>query len=307
VTEPPYHLPVLASELLGLVGERQRVVDGTLGDGGHARLFLDRGARVLGFDRDPEAIRRAVTRLASDRLDARQASVYSPESLLAVRAFRPDLILLDLGVSSRQLDDESLGFSFRPGVPLDMRMAREGRPAADLLNSADAGKLTRIFRDFADERRARRLAAELVRRRATARFETSDDLVRAIRAALGPRSGPADFARIFQAVRIAVNDELGGLAEALPGFLEALEPGGALAVMSYHSGEDRLVKNALREWGATCVCPPKTLRCACRGRPLGRILTKKPVGPTADEIAANPRARSVRLRVFEKARDEPQG
>jgi 16S rRNA (cytosine1402-N4)-methyltransferase len=140
-----------------------------------------------------------------------------------------------------------------------------------------------------------------VRRRRTRPFATSDDLVGAIRGALGPRSGPPDFARIFQGVRIAVNDELGGLDRALPRLRELLRPGGTLAVIAYHSGEDRRVKLALREWSAACVCPPRQPVCTCRGRALGRLLVRKAITPAADELARNPRSRSAKLRAWQKA------
>jgi 16S rRNA (cytosine1402-N4)-methyltransferase len=179
-----------------------------------------------------------------------------------------------------------------------MRMGGSGQTAADLLNHADGAALERIFRDYADERRARRLAAEIVRRRDRRHFATSDDLVNAIRAALGPKSGPGDFARLFQALRIAVNDELGGLQRSLPQFRDALVPGGRLAVITYHSGEDRLVKQAFRDWARRCVCPPGMPVCICRGRALGRLDPTKPVQPDASEVAANPRARSAKLRSF---------
>jgi 16S rRNA (cytosine1402-N4)-methyltransferase len=207
-------------------------------------------------------------------------------------------VLLDLGVSSRQLDEDARGFSFRPGAPLDMRMGSAGPTAAGFLNRAEEGELARAFADWADEPRARALAAEVARRRARQPFATSDDLVNAIRAVLGPRSGPADFARLFQAVRIAVNDELEGLERALPALRAALAPGGRLAVISYHSGEDRVVKHAFQEWGRRCVCPPRQPVCTCRGRPLGRAEPRKPILADAAEVAANPRARSAKLRIF---------
>ncbi len=298
-----YHQPVLGTELLGLVAAPTRVVDATLGDGGHALLCLDRGAVVLGIDRDPEAIRRARARLGSTRIEYHLGSAFEPGALAAIAAFHPDLIVLDLGISSRQLDQDELGFTFRPGAPLDMRMSREGRTAADRLATASPSELEEWLRDYADEPRARRLAAEIVRRRDRAPLLISDDLVNAIRAALGPRAGPGDFARIFQAIRIAVNDELVGLERALPVLRDALAPGGALAVISYHSGEDRLVKNAFRDWSARCVCPPHLPVCCCRGRPLGRVVTRRPGVPGDDEGQRNPRARSAKLRVFEAARD----
>ena len=300
---PPYHLPVLSQEVLRATAGARRIVDGTLGDGGHAALFLATGAEVLGIDRDPDAIATARRRLGPDRLTLLEAPYGSAEALRSVADFRPDAILLDLGVSSRQLDEDARGFSFRPGAPLDMRMGRAGATAADLLNREDEATLRQYLADWADEPRARRLAAELVRRRQRAPFAVSDDLVNAIRAVLGPRSGPADFARIFQAVRIAVNDELPGLARALPAFRDALAPGGVLAVISYHSGEDRTVKQAFHAWSRACICPPEQPVCTCRGRPLGRADPRRALAPGAEEMADNPRARSARLRLFRKADD----
>jgi len=293
-----HHQPVLLPEILALAGGARRVVDGTLGDGGHAGAFIAAGALVLGIDRDPEAIRRAAERVASDQLTVLRGSSFDPAVLDRIRDFHPDLILLDLGVSSRQLDDEALGFSFRPGAPLDMRMGRSGETAADLLNTESEEELARVFADWGDERRARPLAREVARRRGRAPFTTSDDLVNAIRATLGPRSGPPDFARIFQSIRIAVNGELAGLAEALPVLRDALAPGGRLLVLSYHSGEDRIVKHAFQEWTRRCICPPEFPVCRCRGRALGTMEPRHPVRASDSEVEANPRARSALLRGF---------
>ena len=298
-----FHLPVLLDAVLDLAAGARRAVDCTLGDGGHTAALRAAGATVLGIDRDPDAIARARARLGDVGVRFLTAPYASPEALQAIAEFRPDFILLDLGVSSRQLDDETLGFTFRRGAALDMRMSRAGESAADLLNQAPAETLARIFKEFGDEPRARRLAAEVVERRTQAPFATSDDFVNAIRRVLGPRSGPGDFARLFQAVRIAVNDELPGLALALPAMRESLVPGGRLAVISYHSGEDRLVKHAFREWGTACICPPVQPICTCRGRALGKVAPRKSVLPSSDEIAANPRARSARLRGFQVADD----
>ena len=179
-----------------------------------------------------------------------------------------------------------------------MRMGSADDTADLLLNEAGAATLEQIFRDYGDERRSRRLAAEIVRRRQRQRFSTSDDLVNAIRAVLGPQSGPGDFARIFQAVRIAVNGELEDLERALPAFRDALKPEGRLSIITYHSGEDRLVKHAFRSWSAGCVCPPGLPVCICGSRPLGRVQPRKPVIPGSEELQANPRARSAKLRTF---------
>jgi len=296
-----FHQPVLLPAVLAAAQGARRAVDATVGDGGHAEALRAAGAELLAIDRDPAAIRIARERLGASGVSYLEAPYASDEALEAVAAFRPDFILLDLGVSSRQLDQEARGFSFRPGAALDMRMAAEGPTAAELLNTAAADSLRTWFAEYGDERRAQRLAVEIVRRRERSPFLVSDDLVNAIRAVLGPRSGPAEFARLFQAVRIAVNDELGGLARALPRLLAALTPGGTLAVISYHSGEDRLVKHAFHEWSRSCICPPAQPVCTCRGHALGRTLPRGGRVADAAEVAANPRARSARLRVFHAA------
>jgi 16S rRNA (cytosine1402-N4)-methyltransferase len=295
----PYHAPVLLRPVLEAARGARRVVDATLGDGGHALALRAAGAEVLGIDRDPRAIERSRARLGQAGMRYLLARYDDPAALEAALEFRPDLVLLDLGVSSHQLDESERGFTFRPGAPLDMRMGATGRTAADLLNRDDETALERIFAELGDERHARRLAREIARRRTRHPFAISDDLVNAIRATLGSRAGPGDFARLFQAVRIAVNDELAGLARALPGFRDALAPGGRLAVITYHSGEDRLVKRAFRDWASACICPPKQPVCTCRGRALGRVEPRKPIAPDAAEIAANPRARSAHLRIFQ--------
>jgi 16S rRNA (cytosine1402-N4)-methyltransferase len=296
---PAYHLPVLLDAVLVAAEGSRRAVDATLGDGGHAAALLDRGIELLGIDRDPEAIARARGRLGEDRIRYLLAPYDSPEALTAVAGFRPDLILLDLGVSSRQLDEVERGFSFRPGARLDMRMGNVGPSAADLLNRQDGAALERVFKEYGDERHARKLAREVVRRRQRHPFTISEDLVNAVRATLGPRAGPSDFARLFQAIRIAVNNELAGLERALPEFRDSLGSGGRLAIITYHSGEDRLVKVAFREWARACICPPRQPVCTCRGRPLGRMEPRKPIVPSAAEVEANSRARSAKLRVFQ--------
>jgi 16S rRNA (cytosine1402-N4)-methyltransferase len=293
-----HHVPVLLAPILERARGAERVVDGTLGDGGHAAGFVAQGARVLGIDRDPEAIATARARLGDERVSYLQAPYASERTLAEIHAFRPDFILLDLGVSSRQLDQHDRGFTFRPGAPLDMRMGPDTPTAAEWLASVDELELTMVLRDFADERRASRMAREMLRRRANAPFATSDDIVNAIRGVLGAQSGPADFARIFQGLRIAVNDELGGLARALPAFRAELSEGGILAVISYHSGEDRLVKGAYRAWQQGCTCPPGLPRCICGKRPLGSAEPRKAIIPLAAEIAGNPRSRSAKLRFF---------
>jgi 16S rRNA (cytosine1402-N4)-methyltransferase len=302
-----YHEPVLAAEVVELLRDAKTVLDGTLGGGGHTEALLRAGvARVIGVDRDPEALGSARARLAAHEREGRFRAVRANYADLDespdLADERLDGIVLDLGVSSRQFDAVGRGFTFREGAPLDMRMGDEGRTAADVLNGASERELAAIFRDYGDEPKAGRLARQIVRRRARP-FATSDDLVGAIRGALGPRSGPTDFARLFQAVRIAVNDELEGLRRALPALRDRLDGGGVLAIITYHSGEDRLVKHAFREWSAECVCPPKQPVCTCRGHSLGVTLTRHAILPGAAELAANPRARSAKLRAWRKHED----
>ncbi|NIN11393.1 MAG: 16S rRNA (cytosine(1402)-N(4))-methyltransferase RsmH [Gemmatimonadales bacterium] len=292
------HAPVLADAVCRLAAGCHRVADGTVGGGGHAERLRVAGVQLLAIDRDPGALRHARQRLGDAGVSWVQGRFADPMVLATVSRFHPDFVLLDLGVSSHQLDTDARGFSFRPGVPLDMRMDPAGESAADLLNRLPEPELARVFREYGDERRARRLAATLVRRRRRKPFATSDDLVRAIRATLGPRTGPTVFARLFQALRIAVNDELNQLHTALPALREALQPGGRLAVISYHSGEDRIVKHLFRDWARACVCPPRQPVCTCRGRALGCVDPPRPIVPTKAEVTANPRARSAKLRAF---------
>ena len=308
-----YHVPVLTGEVVDLLRSAKTVLDGTLGGGGHSEALLESGVqRLVGIDRDPEALATARNRLGrfevAGRFRALRSNYADIDSLPELRDERFDGILLDLGVSSHQFDDSARGFTFREAAPLDMRMgssggdADDGETAADLLNHSDERGLAALFKNYGDEppSRAARLAREIVRRRAREPFATSDHLVRAIRGALGPRTGPADFARLFQALRIAVNDELDGLRRALPTLRDRLNPGGVMAVITYHSGEDRIVKHAFREWSADCVCPPKQAVCTCRGRALGSTITRRGVVPSESEITRNPRARSAKLRAWRK-------
>ncbi|MGH7638041.1 MAG: 16S rRNA (cytosine(1402)-N(4))-methyltransferase RsmH [Gemmatimonadaceae bacterium] len=310
--ESEYHAPVLAGEVVGFLANAKSVLDGTLGGGGHSAALLDAGVpAVIGVDRDPEALAAATRRLDQFANVGRFRAVpgnfadAADGSIPELRDALFDGVLLDLGVSSRQFDVLERGFTFREGAPLDMRMNpgnSDAPTAGDVLNREDEAELTRIFKEHGDEPppRARRLAREIIRRRETSAFATSDDLVRAIRGALGPRTGPPDFARLFQAVRIAVNDELEGLRRALPAFRDRLTPGGVIVVIAYHSGEDRVVKHTFRDWSTGCVCPPRQPTCTCGGRAMGNVLTKRAVVPGPQEISGNPRARSAKLRAWRK-------
>jgi len=301
-----YHAPVMVEEVVELFKGSSNVLDCTLGGGGHTEALLVAGASVVAIDRDEAAITEARKRLASyetsGRFRALRGNFGEIDNSPELEEARFDGILADLGVSSHQIDADDRGFSFRPGALLDMRMDRRGTgTAADLLNTLDEADLSHIFHDYGDEPRAGRLAREIVRRRQRKAMHVSDDLVDAIRGAYGARTGPGDFARLFQAVRIAVNDEIGVLERALPLLRDRLVPGGLLAIISYHSGEDRLVKHAMREWSLDCVCAPKQLTCTCRGKALGELVTKRGLKATDIERTKNPRSRSARLRAWRKA------
>ncbi len=302
----PYHAPVLVDAVLSACAGAHTILDGTLGGGGHSAALLDAGKRVTAIDRDPAAIAEASSRLhdalASGVLDIVECNYADVDTVHALASRQFDAILLDLGVSSHQLDDNARGFSFRVGAPLDMRMEASGQSAAEWLNSTADTDLVHAFKAYGDEPRAHRLARIIVERREMRPFTISDDFVNAIRATLGARSGPSDFARLFQALRIAVNDELAGLSRALPALRGRLTPGGQLLVMAYHSGEDRLVKHAFRDWSTACTCPPRAPFCVCGGVPLGTVVTRKAIVASADEIAFNPRARSAHLRIWQRAK-----
>jgi 16S rRNA (cytosine1402-N4)-methyltransferase len=296
----------MVDEVVALLDGAKEVLDCTLGGGGHSEALLASGSSVVALDRDEAAVAEARKRLASYEASGRFLAIRGnfgeidriPE--LEGRYF--DAILADLGVSSHQIDADDRGFSFRLGALLDMRMDRRcTTTAAELLNTLDEAELSHIFRDYGDEPRANRLAREVVRRRERKPMHVSDDLVDAIRGAFGARMGPADFARLFQAVRIAVNDELVMLERALPLLRDKLNGGGRLAVISYHSGEDRLVKHTMREWSRSCICPPKQLQCTCRGKALGDLITKRALTASVEETTLNPRSRSARLRAWQNA------
>jgi len=305
------HQSVLLEETAGLLAGCRRILDGTAGAGGHSLRLAEAGAELLALDRDPQAVAAASERLAGRTARVRHLDFLDAAQDREVRAFQPDGVLLDLGLSSPQIDDESRGFTFRPGAVLDMRMdggrepgagSREpGVTAAEWLNDTDEEDLARAFKEYGDERRARALARQIVKRRATRPFAISDDLVNAIRATLGPQSGPPDFARLFQAVRIAVNGELDRLERTLPALFDLLLEGGVIAVIAYHSGEDRIVKHLFRDWARVCVCPEEQPVCTCRNHALGELLTRHPIEASDAEMARNPRARSARLRAFRKA------
>jgi 16S rRNA (cytosine1402-N4)-methyltransferase len=282
------------------------ILDGTVGGGGHTRAILRACSRcrVVAVDRDPEALEAARLALAPlrDRVRFLHAPFHEAVDDPEVRDRGLDGALLDLGVSSHQLDEPGRGFAFRRGIELDMRMdPGQEADAARFLAEASQEELARVLREWGEEPRARRLAREIVKRRATAPLRTSDDLVAALTVTLGRPPSAQDKARVFQAVRIAVNEEIGSLERGLPALRDALNGGAVMVVIAYHSLEDRLVKHSFREWSRSCVCPPEMPACACRGRALGETLTRRPVVPSEAEISRNPRARSARLRAWRKA------
>jgi 16S rRNA (cytosine1402-N4)-methyltransferase len=296
------HVPVLLSESVEWLGAAQGglFVDATLGLGGHAEAILaaSPGARVLGLDRDPEARALAGARLApwGDRVEIRAGNFRDIERLAGDRAPFAG-VLADLGVSSLQLDSAARGFSFRGEGPLDMRMGDEGPTARDLVNQATEGELETILREYGEEPEARRVARAVVRARRTQPIDTTRQLAEVVRGAKRPvygeeRIDPAT--RTFQALRIAVNEELDAIGELLDQAVRLLDTGGRLVVISYHSLEDRIVKNRFRDMARGEVDP-------VTGRTLGEtrileVLTRKPLRPTEAEVGANPRARSARLR-----------
>jgi 16S rRNA (cytosine1402-N4)-methyltransferase len=304
------HEPVLATEVVELLrpAPGKLLLDGTLGGGGHALLFLERGARVIGIDKDPRALAAARARLArfgeafrAVRADFRDAK----DVLHALGLAAVDGALADLGVSSPQLDAPERGFSFsRPG-PLDMRMGDQGEPLRDLLRRIDERELARILREYGEERFARPIARAVKRAVDAAEPLDTAQLAEIVAAAIPRKAWPRKIhpaTRTFQALRIAVNDELGALAAWLEALPAVLAPGGRAAVVSFHSLEDRMVKEKFRALTQACTCPPDLPVCACGAVVSFVPVTRKPVVAGDAEVAANPRARSAKLRVVEKVR-----
>jgi 16S rRNA (cytosine1402-N4)-methyltransferase len=290
-----------------------RFLDGTLGGGGHAAALLAAAVPqvfVLGLDRDVNALVLAEQRLAPfvGQTFVRHANFSSASEHLADLGWDGvDGILLDLGFSSLQVDNSERGFSFlRPG-PLDMRMnQRDALSAADLVNHASESELQDILHNFGEERAARAIARAIVRARAQAPLRTTMDLVRIVEQVVrtSPQAHLHPATRTFQALRIAVNGELDHLSRFLQEGYSLLKPGGRLVILSYHSLEDRLVKEAFRRWASSCVCPPQIPVCSCNWSQKVKILTPKTLVPTAAEVSANPRARSARLRAVERLLEE---
>jgi 16S rRNA (cytosine1402-N4)-methyltransferase len=303
------HVPVLYDEVLALLQPREggKYIDGTLGAGGHAAGILEASSpdgRLLAFDRDPEALRFAREQLQAygERVTYVHASYAEMGQLAPQHGFdEVDGILLDLGLSSRQLDSADRGFSFMRTGPLDMRFdTTQGQTAADLINNLSQEALADIFWRYGEEQNSRRYARAIVEARP---LQTTEELAELIeREAPGwvrrKRIHPAT--QVFQALRIAVNGELAALEQGLEAAVNLLRPGGRVAVISFHSLEDRFVKNYLRDLTQDCICPPRQPVCTCDVEPVVKLITRKVVMADEDEVEQNPRSRSARLRVAEK-------
>lgn len=306
------HIPVLGREVVEFLQPLPGGIylDGTLGGGGHSRMILDATSpdgRVIGFDRDIEAIAAASSALQEygSRFTAVNANFTNAASALQEMGITEiDGFIFDLGVSSHQLDSAGRGFSFQYDAPLDMRMDRSsGESAADLVNSLSHGELARIIREYGEERWAGRIASFICKERETRQIETTFELVALIKAAIPAkaREERIHFAtRTFQALRIAVNDELNAAAAAVAAVMKMLKIGGRGVVISFHSLEDRIVKQLFRESARTCVCPPSLPVCSCSRRAEFEVLTNKPVTAKEDELAENPRSRSAKLRALKR-------
>lgn len=283
-------------------------MDGTVGGGGHSRAILERfpNCSVLAVDRDPSAMEAARRELAEfgDRVRFRQATYDVAAGEVAARGPSLSGVLLDLGVSTAQIDRDERGFTFRAEAPLDARMGgveEGGRTAADILNEEDEEGLRRIFREYGEEPQARRLAKAVTLLRKDRPFAVAGDLIEAMGKAYRRPPMIKEKARVFQALRIETNREMESIDAALPLLREALLPGGVLAVLAYHSLEDRRVKEAFADWSGRCTCPPDFPICVCGARALGTVLTRKAIRPTEEEVALNSRARSAILRGWRKA------
>ncbi len=297
------HQTVLRDEVVDVLAPRtgQRIVDATLGGGGHAEALLERGAEVIGVDRDPAALAAASARLVGRPLfRALRGNAGDLERLLGPLGLLPvDGVLADLGVSSPQLEDAARGFSFQSDGPLDMRMGPEGQTAAEAIAGADEATLARVLRELGEEPFARPIARALKAARPT----TTQTAVEAVKRAVPRRAWPKRVhvaTRTFQALRIWVNDELGALERLLEALPRLLRVGGRAAIISFHSLEDRRVKQAFRALEGRCTCPPGLPVCVCGAGGSFRPLTRKAVKASGAEVANNPRSRSARLRAVER-------
>ncbi|MGZ8477079.1 MAG: 16S rRNA (cytosine(1402)-N(4))-methyltransferase RsmH [Candidatus Binatia bacterium] len=304
------HVSILVREVMDFLqpAPGRRYVDGTLGGGGHSEAILTASSpdgQVVGLDRDDEAIAAASERLKrfGARLTARQASFADAREVLTEIGWdKVDGVILDLGVSSRQIDAAERGFSFRLGGRLDMRMdRRQSLDACRLVNTATVDELMRVFRAYGEEPQARRIAEKIAAERKLRPIESTAELARLVEGVKGGRRRDHHPAtQVFQALRIAVNQELDQLEHFLDDGFALLRPNRRMVIISFHSLEDRLVKNAFRKWSRACLCPPRALVCQCGWSQKVKLLTKRPLVPGDAETAANPRARSAKLRAVER-------
>jgi len=307
-----HHIPIMLTEILDHMGLRPggSYVDCTLGGGGHSYEMVRRiqpGGRLIGIDQDPEALAAAGKKLAeyASGVTLVHSNFYRLKEVLAELGIPAvDGILFDIGVSSHQLDEAGRGFSYMQDAPLDMRMNQQDKTtAADLVNNLPEQELSRIIREYGEERWAKRIAEFIGREREKKPVTTTGELVEVIKKAIpagARREGPHPAKRTFQALRIAVNDELNRFAGALKDAVDLLKPGGRVCVITFHSLEDRIAKETFRELAGRCICPPELPVCKCENKPRVVIVTNKPIIPKAAEIEANPRARSAKLRVARK-------
>jgi len=296
---------VLLEEIVAILAPERGgfYVDATVGAGGHAEALLERGPeiRLFALDRDPDALALAGERLArfAPRAELVEGNFADLEGLL--EGFpAPAGVLADLGVSSMQLEEPARGFSFRREGPLDMRMGKTGRSAADVVAEADVSELTRILREYGEERMAAKIVRGIVEERVLGPISSTRQLARIVARAKGTREKIDPATRVFQALRIEVNQELQALSRFLAAAVNRLNAGGRLAVISYHSLEDRIVKEAFRRDSGVCLCPPKLPTCVCGTRRVLKLLTRRPLVPSEAERHRNPRSRSARLRVVKK-------
>ncbi len=302
------HVPVLLPEVLHLLSVRPDgvYIDGTVGGAGHSREIasrLDKNGLLIGLDRDPDAVAAAAARLQGLPAMVIQGNYSQMRQILdSLNIFAADGILLDLGVSSHQLDEAERGFSYHADAPLDMRMSQEGFSAYDLINSWDEQALKKILYEYGEEKFAGSIAAAIVRAREASPVKTTGELAELVRQAVPQkyRRDKNPCKKTFQAVRIAVNDEFGHLSAGLRAAFSCLKPGGRLAVITFHSLEDRIVKQQFAEWLKGCTCPPDFPQCVCGNRPKARLLTRKPLTAGASELEQNHRSRSAKLRAIEK-------
>lgn len=285
-------------------------MDCTVGGGGHTKLLLDKSAPaglVIGFDQDNTALEFTRRKFADygERVTLVHANFREIRRVAAsLQVEAVDGIVFDLGVSSPQFDVAERGFSYRADAPLDMRMDQTiSKTAADVVNELDEAELAKIFFEYGEERFSRAIARALVRERAKARIETTERLAEIVKLSIpaaARRSGPHPARRVFQALRIEVNDELGALDEALDGAFEILAPGGRIGVITFHSLEDRIVKRRFAKWCKGCTCPPEFPVCVCGKEPLADLVTRKAITPGEVELSRNQRSRSAKLRVVQK-------